>query len=202
MENVKGDDKGVWAVDLSKVRKIGEPEPISEEELEELERLAEDHRTVQAFRLAVIDAWNCLEDRVAEVLRIAARMPDPVAAAILYFSPHSFSTRLQMVDRLVEHLVIHSAKDPALLAEWKKISEKLKTPKAARDLAAHGSVTTHHHDGKNHVRLTPSFGQLHTHLKSYREGKLPGKGHLDLSQAIEAIETRITLLEKFAAKLR
>lgn len=192
----------VWTPDPSMIRKAGDPEPVSEADLRDLERLAGEHRAIQDLRLAVIDAWNRLEDGMTEVLRVAACMPDPVAASILYFSPYSFSTRQQMVDRLVEHLVVHGAKDPNLLAEWKKISEKLKTPKGARDLAAHGSVVSHHQDGENHVRLTPSLGQLHSHLKSYRDGKLPGKGRLDLTQAIEAIETRITLLQEFATKLR
>src|SRR5690606_32490185 len=111
-----------WKPDLSKVRKIGDPPERSPEEVKLMEALAKEHSDLRDARLGVLDSWNLVEGALAELLRTVVGTHDPILASILYFSPHSFRTRLDTISKLIEHLVVSGVKDPDLKKNWDRVA--------------------------------------------------------------------------------
>src|SRR5690606_2869301 len=112
--------------DWSKLRLAGEPPPEpSPEYLQKMEAQAKEHQELRDARLAILDAWNWLENSMVDLLRTVVGTNDPIIASILYFSPHSLRTRTDTISKLVDHLVISGMKDPSLRAEWQKLALKI-----------------------------------------------------------------------------
>lgn len=172
----------------SKMRMKGDPPPKpSPEEITMMEALGKEHQELRDARLAVLDAWNWLENSLVELLRTVIGTDDPIIASILYFSPHSLRTRTDTISKLIDHLVVSGARDPTLSDDWQKLALKINRKRQVRNFAAHGHIITYAEpNGKNHALLAPVMGQMDAYSNAFRRGKKPGA---TLSEVRDAIRT-------------
>lgn len=192
------------ALDLSKLRMKGDPplEP-SPEEVKMMETGAKEHQELRDARLAILDAWNWLENSLVEVLRTAVGTPDPIVASVLYFTPHSFRTRLDTIEKIVNHLVVSGVKDPDLASDWRKLAEKMRRKRDVRNLASHGHIITYAEpSGKNHALLAPVMNQMDKYLDAYRDSTKPGATLQEVRDAIGVADRLKKDVEAYHARLK
>ena len=181
---------GVGRLDLSKMRRAGDPAPEpSPQEVAAADALQAEYSQLRDARLAVLDAWNLLENSLVEVLRSVVGTPDPVIAATLYFTPQSFRTRLETISKIIDHLVMCHAVNSAFSVDWEKIADKLRRRRTVRNLAAHGHIISYAEpNGKNSAVLAPIMGQMDAYLSAFRDGKKPGASLYEVRDAIKVAE--------------
>jgi len=198
------DDEKAWTPDPSQIRKAGEspPQP-SAEELAAIEEMAKDHREMVESRLQVLDEWNRIESSLAEVIRATLNTPDPIIASIVYFTPHSFRTRTDMIGKLIDHMVKSHLKPRSLADDWKKLADRLNRKRDVRNQAAHGHIISYAEPGgKHYILLAPIVMQMDKYLEAYRDGKLPGSRVSDVKAAIDVAQKLKAAVETFLKDIR
>ncbi len=191
-------------IDWSKLRLAGEPPPEpSPEEIRMMEALAKEHQELRDARLAALDAWNWLDNSLVDVLRTVVGMPDPIVASVLYFTPHSFRTRLDTIGRIINHLVVSGTKDPDLASDWQKLAEKMRKKRDVRNLASHGHIITcAEANGRNHALLAPVMMQMDKHLSAYRAGTKPGATLREVRDAVDVAARLRQDVEAYHSRLK
>lgn len=182
------EDEKMWTPRPDQIRRAGDPESQpSSSEIAAIEALAKDHSELRDARIAVLDSWNWLENSLVDVLRTAVGTPDSIIASVLYFTPHSFRTRLETIGKIIDHLVVSGGKSEKLSTDWKSLSEKLGKRRNVRNWAAHGHIISHAEpNGKNQALLAPVMGQIEAYVNAYRDGRKPGA---TLNEVHDAIQT-------------
>ena len=144
----------VWKPGPIQIRRRGDPLPAQSSD--EWREIAQEYQELRDARIGILDAWNWLENEMVQLLRTCVGTPDPIVASILYFSPHSFPTRVDIVTKLIAHLIETGQRDKKIIADWQKIADKLKRKKDARNHAAHGHIVTYSGQrGRNQAVLAP-----------------------------------------------
>lgn len=198
-----------WKPGPGQIKRSGDPTPEpTPEEKAAMVAYGKRWEDLRGARLDILDQWNLLENSLVQLMAVAGQIVDPVVASILYFSPHSFSTRQQIVDRLIEHLrfseavdATHAATWKDLETEWRKLSGKLDDQKSTRNIAAHGVVHSVTTGGTTEPYITDVPMQIHTALQAFRNEKPYGKSLADALAAIPAIARRREQIDQFRQKL-
>jgi hypothetical protein len=190
-------------IDPSMIRMKGDPPPEpSPEEIKMHEALAKEHSDIRDARLAVLDRWNMLEESLASILRTVVGIHDERVASILYFTPHSFRTRLDTIGKIIS-IQGDSESDPSLTSDWKKIAEKLGKKRNIRNLAAHGYIVSHIDEkGKNYALLAPVMEQSDAYWVAFHSGKKPGATLNEVKAAADVAEELRQEVEAFHARLK
>lgn len=196
------DDKPVWKVDLSKVRKIGEPEPISKEQEAELQRLAKEHDDLLKARIQLLDAWNHVEGALADFLSTLIETENHNISSIVYFSPHSMQTRVDMISKLVAYRT-QSFHHKEAKPEWDKLAGRLRKKKGVRNLAAHGVIVGHRESGNPQVfLLAPVFQHHDAYWDAFTKKGKPGATLREVLDAINVAEKLRSDVESYHARYK
>lgn len=191
-------------IDFSKLRKKGEPlSKLPSKEMEKMQKMDEENIKLRNARLMILDTWNSLDNDLVELLRTVVGTPDPVIASALYFTPHTFRTRLDMIGKIVAHIVNSGDKASSLLNEWQKLSENLGKKRQVRNWASHGHIINYTEpNGKTHLLLAPVLMQVDNYLEAYRRNKKPGATLHEVEDAIDRVRRLSDDVKAFHAKMK
>jgi|GEM_PF-5656133 len=169
-------------------------------------KLAEDYFNLISSVGLVTTAWAHLEETLFKSFQLLSNIPhgDWQAAGVIFYTPNSFESRLQLVDKLVAYRCLKhpfwEELDKKIFDLWASVRGKIQKLQNTRNRIIHGGLMQSTHDGNVTFRIHPALPDVHRSpsLAEWFKGH-PGLGPNELNvhqQAVVRVAERVQKLNE------